>query len=168
MGLHEHAHKRGWDDKWEFFSKWGEKGIAYQNKLLDLVDKDTHAFNEIMNAYSLPKDNAKQLDLRSQEIQKATKNAINVPFEIMKTSFGSIEVIMKMAEEGNPNSISDAGVAMHCARAAIMGAFLNVKINCKELDDKKYVQKVVKSATDIIDKTDVLEKKILKIVEDKL
>ena len=121
-----------------------------------------------MNAYSLPKDNANQLDLRSQEIQKATKNAINVPFEIMKTSFDSIEVIMKMAEEGNPNSISDAGVAMHCARAAIMGAFLNVKINCKELDDKKYVQKVVKSATDIIDKTDVLEKKILKIVEDKL
>ena len=162
------AHKRGWDDKWEFFSKWGEKGISCQNKLLDLVDKDTHAFNEIMNAYSLPKDNAKQLDLRSQEIQKATKNAINVPFEIMKTSFDSIEVIMKMAEEGNPNSISDAGVAMHCARAAIMGAFLNVKINCKELDDKKYVQKVVKSATDIVDKTDVLEEKILKIVEDKL
>ena len=77
------------------------------------------------------------------EIQKATKNAINVPFEIMKTSFYSIEIIMKMAEEGNPNSISDAGVAMHCARAAIMGAFLNVKINCKDLDDKKYAQKMI-------------------------
>jgi len=162
------AHKRGWDDKWEFFSKWGQRGIACQNKLLDLVDKDTHAFNEIMNAYSLPKDNAKQLDLRSQEIQKTTKNAISVPFEIMKTSFDSIEVIMKMAEEGNPNSISDAGVAMHCARAAIMGAFLNVKINCKDLDDKKYVQKIIKSANEIISKTDALEKKILKIVEDKL
>ena len=162
------AHKRGWDDRWEFFSKWGEKGICCQNKLLELVDRDTHAFNEIMKAFSLPKENDKQLAIRNKEIQKATKNAINVPFEIMKTSFDSIEVIMKMAEEGNPNSISDAGVAMHCARAAIMGAFLNVKINCKDLADKKYVQKMLKSANNIIDKTDVLEHKILKIVEDKL
>ena len=162
------AHKRGWDDRWEFFSKWGEKGISCQNQLLELVDRDTHAFNEIMKAFSLPKENDKQLAIRNKQIQKATKNAINVPFEIMKTSFNSIEVIMKMAEEGNPNSISDAGVAMHCARAAIMGAFLNVKINCKDLDDKKYVQKILKSANDIIDKTDVLEHKILKIVEDKL
>ena len=162
------AHKRGWDDRWEFFSKWGEKGICCQNKLLELVDRDTHAFNEIMKAFSLPKENDKQLAIRNKEIQKATKNAINVPFEIMKTSFDSIEVIMKMAEEGNPNSISDAGVAMHCARAAIMGAFLNVKINCKDLADKKYVQKMLKSANNIIDKTDILEHKILKIVEDKL
>ena len=161
------AHKRGWDDRWEFFSKWGEKGICCQNKLLELVDRDTHAFNEIMKAFSLPKENDKQLAIRNKEIQKATKNAINVPFEIMKTSFDSIEVIMKMAEEGNPNSISDAGVAMHCARAAIMGAFLNVKINCKDLADKKYVQKMLKSANNIIDKTDILEHKILKIVEDK-
>ena len=162
------AHKRGWDDKWEFFSKWGEKGICCQNKLLELVDRDTHAFNEIMKAFSLPKENDKQLAIRNKEIQKATKNAINVPFEIMKTSFDSIEVIMKMAEEGNPNSISDAGVAMHCARAAIMGAFLNVKINCKDLSDKKYVKKMLKSANNIIDKTDILEHKILKIVKDKL
>ena len=162
------AHKRGWDDRWEFFSKWGEKGIGCQNQLLDLVDRDTHAFNEIMNAYSLPKENSKQIAIRNEEIQKATKNAINVPFEIMKTSFDSIEVIMKMAEEGNPNSISDAGVAMHCARAAIMGAFLNVKINCKDLEDKNYVKKTLKSAKIIIDKTNLLEARILKIVEEKL
>jgi glutamate formiminotransferase/formiminotetrahydrofolate cyclodeaminase len=162
------AHKRGWDDRWEFFSKWGEKGIGCQNQLLDLVDRDTHAFNEIMNAYSLPNENSKQVAIRNEEIQKATKNAINVPFEIMKTSFDSIEVIMKMAEEGNPNSISDAGVAMHCARAAIMGAFLNVKINCKDLEDKNYVKKTLKSAKIIIDKTNLLEARILKIVEEKL
>ena len=162
------AHKRGWDDRWEFFSKWGEKGIGCQNQLLDLVDRDTHAFNEIMNAYSLPKENSKQIAIRNEEIQKATKNAINVPFEIMNTSFDSIEVIMKMAEEGNPNSISDAGVAMHCARAAIMGAFLNVKINCKDLEDKNYVKKTIKSAKIIIDKTNLLEARILKIVEEKL
>ena len=162
------AHKRGWDDRWEFFSKWGEKGIGCQNQLLDLVDRDTHAFNEIMNAYSLPKENSKQIAIRNEEIQKATKNAINVPFEIMNTSFDSIEVIMKMAEEGNPNSISDAGVAMHCARAAIMGAFLNVKINCKDLEDKNYVKKTLKSAKIIIDKTNLLEARILKIVEEKL
>ena len=155
------AHKRGWDERWEFFSKWGEKGIMYQNKLLELVDKDTHAFNQIMNAYALPKDNKNQIALRNKEIQNATKNAINVPFEIMKTSFESIEVIMMMAEEGNPNSISDAGVAMYCARAAIMGAFLNVKINCKDLDDKKYVKKILSSCKKLIDQTDVLEKNVM-------
>ena len=162
------AHKRGWDDRWEFFSKWGEKGIGYQNQLLDLVDRDTHAFNEIMKAYSLPNENSKQAAIRNREIQKATKSAINVPFEIMKTSFNSIEVIMKMAEEGKPNSISDVGVAMHCVRAAIMGAFLNVKINCKDLEDKNYVKKTLKSAKIIIDKTNLLEARILKIVEEKL
>ena len=162
------AHKRGWDERWEFFSKWGEKGIMYQNKLLELVDKDTHAFNQIMNAYALPKDNKNQIALRNKEIQNATKNAINVPFEIMKTSFKSIEVIMMMAEEGNPNSISDAGVAMYCARAAIMGAFLNVKINCKDLDDKKYVKKILSSCKKLIDQTDVLEKNVIDIVNKKL
>ena len=162
------AHKRGWDERWEFFSKWGEKGIMYQNKLLELVDKDTHAFNQIMNAYALPKDNKNQIALRNNEIQNATKNAINVPFEIMKTSFESIEVIMMMAEEGNPNSISDAGVAMYCARAAIMGAFLNVKINCKDLDDKKYVKKILSSCKKLIDQTDVLEKNVIDIVNKKL
>ena len=162
------AHKRGWDERWEFFSKWGEKGIMYQNKLLELVDKDTHAFNQIMNAYALPKDNNNQIALRNKEIQNATKNAINVPFEIMKTSFESIEVIMMMAEEGNPNSISDAGVAMYCARAAIMGAFLNVKINCKDLDDKKYVKKILSSCKKLIDQTDVLEKNVIDVVNKKL
>ena len=162
------AHKRGWDERWEFFSKWGEKGIMYQNKLLELVDKDTHAFNQIMNAYALPKDNNNQIALRNKEIQNATKNAINVPFEIMKTSFESIEVIMMMAEEGNPNSISDAGVAMYCARASIMGAFLNVKINCKDLDDKKYVKKILSSCKKLIDQTDVLEKNVIDIVNKKL
>ena len=162
------AHKRGWDERWEFFSKWGEKGIMYQNKLLELVDKDTHAFNQIMNAYALPKDNNNQIALRNKEIQNATKNAINVPFEIMKTSFKSIEVIMMMAEEGNPNSISDAGVAMYCARAAIMGAFLNVKINCKDLDDKKYVKKILSSCKKLIDQTDVLEKNVIDVVNKKL
>ena len=162
------AHKRGWDERWEFFSKWGEKGIMYQNKLLELVDKDTHAFNQIMNAYALPKDNKNQIALRNKEIQNATKNAINVPFEIMKTSFESIEVIMMMAEEGNPNSISDVGVAMYCARAAIMGAFLNVKINCKDLDDKKYVKKILSSCKKLIDQTDVLEKNVIDIVNKKL
>ena len=162
------AHKRGWDERWEFFSKWGEKGIMYQNKLLELVDKDTHAFNQIMNAFALPKDNKNQIALRNKEIQNATKNAINVPFEIMKTSFESIEVIMMMAEEGNPNSISDAGVAMYCARAAIMGAFLNVKINCKDLDDKKYVKKILSSCKKLIDQTDVLEKNVIDVVNKKL
>lgn len=162
------AHKRGWDDKWEFFSKIGEEGMKIQSQLIDLVDEDTEAFNSIMNAYSLPKDNEEEKQIRYNHIQNATKNAIEVPFKIMEASFKSIDIIKKMALRGNPNSITDVGVAMHCAKAAINGGFLNVRINCKDLDDKDFVEKIISKGNKILEKTNIEENKILAIVNEVL
>ena len=162
------AHKRGWDDKWEFYSNIGEKGMVLQSQLLDLVDEDTDAFNSIMNAFSLPKDTDKEKKIRGNQIQIATKNAIEVPFRIMKICFDSLSIIEEVAQKGNPNSITDVGVAMHCANAAIHGAFLNVRINCNELHDKKFVKNLLSDGVKILEETSSIEKKILAIVDEKL
>ena len=162
------AHKRGWDDKWEYYSKYGEKGMLLQSQLLDLVDEDTDAFNSIMNAFSLPKDTDEEKKIRNNQIQIATKNAIEVPFRIMKICFDSLEIIEEMVQNGNPNSITDVGVAMHCAKAAINGAYLNVRINCNDLNDKNFVKNILSEGLSILDQASSKEKKILKIVDKKL
>jgi len=162
------AHKRGWDDKWEEYSKWAEKGISYQNQLLNLVDEDTNAFNQIMNSYSLPKESENDISKRNKAIQDATKNAILIPFKIMKKSFDSMQIMKKMAEIGNPNSITDAGVGALCARTAVIGAFLNVKINCNDYDDKNYVNEILSEGQKIVDQCCQVEQDILKIVNEKI
>ena len=162
------ANKRGWDDKWEFYSKWGEQSLELQNILINLVDEDTFAFNKIIEAISLPKETVEEIKSRNLAIQNATKYAIEVPFKIMETSFACLESIKCMAEMGNPNSISDAGVAVLCIRTAVMGAYLNVKINCKDLKDNMFVSKILKKSKDIVDMTNKIEREILNIVNDKL
>ena len=162
------ANKRGWDDKWEFYSKWGEQSLGYQNKLVSLVDEDTLAFNKIMEAVSLPKDSADQKKSRLMALQSATKYAIEVPFKIMETSFACLESIKSMAEVGNPNSISDAGVAVLCIRTAVMGAFLNVRINCKDLNDDKFVSQILKKGRAIVEETNKIESEILSLVDNEL
>jgi len=162
------ANKRGWDDKWEFYSIWGEKSLNFQNTLVNLVDEDTKAFNKIMSAVSLPKDTGEEKLNRSNALESATKNAIEVPFKIMETSFACLESIKCMTELGNPNSISDAGVAALCIRTAVMGAFLNVKINCKDLKDKKFVSSILKKGKVIVNDTNRIEAEILELVEKQL
>ena len=159
------ANKRGWEDKWEFYSKWGEKSLAYQNILVKLVDEDTLAFNRIMAAVSLPKDSDEQKETRLMALQSATKYAIEVPFKIMETSFACLESIKCMAEVGNPNSISDAGVAALCIRTAVMGAYLNVRINCKDLNDDNYVSDIIQKGKLIVEQTNLIEKEILLLVD---
>ncbi|MCB2195157.1 MAG: glutamate formimidoyltransferase [Bacteroidetes bacterium] len=162
------SHKRGWDDRWEEFSNWAEKGMEYQSQLIRLVDEDTEAFNKIMDAFGLPKKTDEEKACRKQAIQDATKNAIMVPFKVMEVAHKALEVIKAMAETGNPNSVSDAGVGALAIRSCVKGAFLNVKINSGDLEDKTFVQTVRKKA-DVIDKeTETLEKEILAIVESKL
>ena len=162
------AHKRGWDDEWEFFSNWGEKGVILQEMLIDLVDEDTNAFNSIIKAFSLPKDTAENLKIRNIEIQKATKNAIDVPFKIMHVCLESCELLLAMAKKGNPNSISDAGVWLYSIHAAVNGAYLNVRINSKELKDKKIVKKVDIECNKIIKKINSKSTEIQSIVDKKL
>ena len=162
------AHKRGWDDKWEEFSCWADKGMKYQKILLDLVDEDTNAFNNIMDAFRLPKDTDIEKAKRKEAIQDATKNAILTPFKVMDTAYKSMEIMKTMAEIGNPNSVTDAAVGALCARTAVIGAFLNVKINCGDCEDKTFVKDILEKGQKLVDKACVLEAGILKVTNSKI
>ena len=162
------SHKKGWDEKWETFSQWAEKGQYYKDELTKLVDADTAAFNKIMTAFGLPKGTDDEKANRKMAIQEATKFAIEIPFKVMQLSFDSMTLIKAMADIGNPNSVSDAGVGALCARSAVMGAFMNVRINASGYDDKKYVTDILAKGKDIETKTIALETEILKIVNEKI
>lgn len=162
------SHKKGWDDRWEEFSKWAEKGQQYKSELVRLVDADTRAFNKIMDAFSLPKSTNEENASRKLAIQEATKQAIEIPFAVMQNAFGSMEVIRAMAATGNPNSVSDAGVGALCARSAVMGAFMNVRINAAGCEDKDFVNAIIAKGKDIENKAMETEKEILQIVNEKI
>ena len=132
------AHKRGWDDRWEEFTGWAERGKRCHDELLALVDEDTRAFNQVLAAFGLPKETEGERAVRTQAIQDATRGAIAVPLRVMEVAVAAMEVIAKMAEIGNPNSVSDAGVGALCACAAVRGAGLNVRINASGLKDRGY------------------------------
>ena len=162
------SHKAGWDDRWEEFSNWADKGQKIQAELMVLVDEDTEAFNRIMEAFGLPKKTDEEKAARSAAIQAATLFATQVPLHTMQASFKVFELCKAMAEEGNPNSVSDAGVGVLAARAAVLGAGLNVKINASGLKDREAADKLVGEANELIKKANELETEIMKIVEDKL
>ena len=162
------SHKRGWDKKWSFFSKIAEEGQYYINELLDLVDKDTEAFNEIINSFRLPEKTKEEKKIKKQAILDSTINAIKVPLKIMEQSEKSLDIIKIMATEGNPNSVSDAGVAALCARSAVIGGYLNVKINCKELEDKTLAKKFINQAEKIRKSAIKKEKEIISITLKKI
>ncbi len=162
------SHKKGWDDRWNEFSIWAEKGQAIKKTLIALVDEDTRAFNKIMNAFGLPKGTDEEKKARTAEIQSATKNAIEVPMKVMRTCFESMAVIEEMVKEGNPNSVTDAGVGALCARTAVIGAYLNVKVNGSGLKDQDYMEKTLKEADSIIKATEKKEAEILAIVNSKI
>ncbi|MCK4679293.1 MAG: glutamate formimidoyltransferase [Bacteroidales bacterium] len=162
------AHKRGWDDRWEEFSDWAEKGKYYHDELLKMVDEDTLAFNKIMEAFGLPKKTSDEKANRNKAIQNATKFAIEVPFRTMKLCYESLDVMKAMAETGNPNSVSDAGVGALAARSGVIGAFLNVKINAAGLDDVDFVNQKLTLGEEIVEKTKMIEEEILSIVNLKI
>jgi len=162
------SHKPGWDDRWEEFSNWAEKGKFYMEQLIKMVDEDTAAFNRIMDAFGLPKGTDEEKAARTKAIQDATLYAIEVPFRVMNLCFESMEVIKAMAEHGNPNSVSDAGVGALAARSAVMGAFLNVKINASGLKDKDKANDFISRGAEIVKKAQQMEAEILSIVESKI
>lgn len=162
------SHKKGWDERWEEFSNWAEKGQAIKDELVRLVDADTAAFNRIMTAFGLPKGTEEEKKIRTQAIQDATRFAIEVPLKVMELSLASMEIIKAMAEQGNPNSVSDAGVGALCARSAVMGAFMNVRINASGYNDKTFVNEVVAKGADIERRAQALEAEILQIVNTKI
>ena len=159
------AHKPGWDEKWEFYSKWAEKGQYYKKELLFLVDEDTNAFNKIIDGFRMPKSTPEEVKIRKEAIEKATKYATEIPFKVMETSYSSMEVMMAMAKEGIQNSLSDAGVGALCARTAVIGAYFNVRINAKDIKDRVFAESILSKAKEIYEKTKILENKMIELID---
>ncbi len=162
------SHKRGWDDRWEEYSDWAEKGQALKDELLFLVDEDTRAFNRIMEGFGMPKGSDAEKAARHEAIQGASKYAMQIPFRVMERCLESMAVMKAMAETGIEASVSDAGVGGLCARTAVMGAYLNVKINADGVDDKAFVNDLLSRGAEIEKKALDQEKEILEIVNAKI
>ena len=162
------SHKAGWDDRWEFFSDWADNGMAVMNELLYLVDEDTAAFNKIMDVFGMPKGTDEEKVARAEAMESATLYATQVPLRTMKAAYKAFDVVRAMAEEGNPNSVSDAGVGALAARSAVMGACLNVKINAAGLKDRAMAEALVKEAEEIQALAQKAEAEVLAVVESKI
>ena len=162
------SHKAGWDDRWEYFSNWADNGMAVMNELLYLVDEDTAAFNKIMDVFGMPKSTDEEKAARAEAMEVATLYATQVPLRTMKAAYKAFDVVRAMAEEGNPNSVSDAGVGALAARSAVMGACLNVKINAAGLKDRAVAEALVKEAEEIQAAAQRAEAEILAVVESKI
>ena len=162
------SHKRGWDERWQEFSTWAERGQQLMTELLHLVDEDTEAFNRIMAAFGMPKTTDEEKAARAAAIQQATLYATQVPLRTMKASLEVFDICRAMAAEGNPNSVSDAGVGALAARAAVLGAGLNVKINAGSLKDRETADMLIAEANLLMEKADAAEKEVMAIVNSKL
>lgn len=162
------AHKAGWDDRWEFYSDWAEKGQNYKNRLLFLVDEDTNAFNKIIDGFRMPKSTFEEVETRKQAIEEATKYATEIPFQVMETACNSMEVMQAMIKEGLQSSLSDAGVGILCARTAVVGAYFNVRINAKDIKDRVFAENILAKAKEIYNKTLAAEKKVMDYIDRKM
>lgn len=162
------ANKRGWDDRWEEFSNWADKGQNFHTRLLELVDADTAAFNGIMDAYGLPKSTEDQKVTRDHAIQAATKHAIEIPMQVAEIAHDALEVAEAMADFGNPNSITDAGVGAMCLRTAVLGAILNARVNTADLNDKAYVVAVLSRCEELVSSVTSREAAVLARVDELL
>ena len=162
------SHKAGWDDRWEEFSTWAEEGQKLMQELLSLVDEDTAAFNRIMAVFAMPKTTDEEKAARSAALQEATLYATEVPLRTMQAAARVFPIVKAMAEEGNPNSVSDAGVGALAARSAVLGARLNVRINAAGLKDRTTADRLTAEADQIALEAQRAEEEILRIVEQKI
>ena len=160
------AHKPGWDAQWDYFSNWAEKGQAFKNELLFLVDEDTNAFNKIIEGFRLPKTNHKEIEIRDKAIEEATKYATEIPLKVMETAYKSIEVLLEMMKKGLQNSLSDGGVGVLCAKTAVTGAYFNVRMNAKDIKDRKFADTILAKAANIYKETIALENEMMKMIDE--
>ena len=162
------SHKAGWDEKWEYYSNWAVKGESYKNKLLHLVDEDTKAFNKIIEGFRMPKGSDEEKAIRRSAIEEATKYATEIPFQVMETAYNSMEVMEAMVKEGLPSSLSDAGVGVLCARSAVIGAYFNVRINAKDIKDRKFADSILAKAEKIYTSAVRKEKEVIAYIDNKM
>jgi glutamate formiminotransferase/formiminotetrahydrofolate cyclodeaminase len=162
------SHKKGWDSQWSAFGEWAEKGQVLKDQMMKMVDADTRAFNRIMSAFGLPKDSDQEKAARKTEIQAATRAAMETPFAVMEAAYSSMDLIRAMAAKGNPSSVSDAGVGALCARTAVIGAFMNVRINAAGCEDKGFAADMIARGKVIEERAIALETEIVRLVNEKI
>lgn len=162
------AHKAGWDDRWEEFSNYADGGQILVERLLALVDEDTEAFNRIMAAIQMPKGTDAEKAVRAKAMEEATLYATQVPLRTMEASYDCFDLCEAMTDLGNPASVSDAGVGALAARAAVLGAGLNVRINAAGLKDREKAAELVAKADEIAARAIEREKAILDAVNAKI
>ena len=144
------AGKRGWEEQVQYFSEWANKGQMIKDKLLIAVDEDTHAFNQIMLGFGLPKATEEEKAARVLAIENATKYACEVPFKVMQTASESLNLLGAMIEKGNQNSVTDAGVGVLCVKTAVRGAYFNVMVNAKDLKDRTFAENLIAEAKNLL------------------
>lgn len=159
------AHKPGWDERWEEFSDYAERGKACHDRLLDLVDEDTRAFDALMACYKAPKSTDEEKAARKEAIRAATRRAIEVPLRTMEVALEAAPVVRAMAERGNPNSISDAAVGALCLRAAALGAYLNVRTNASSLKGDAFATQALAKAEELLSKAEDFEREVIGLVK---
>ncbi len=162
------SHKRGWDERWAHFSEWADRGKACHDKLLRLIDEDTDAFNRLMTAFGLPKATPAEKAARQAAVEAATREAATVPLRVMEAAVESMPVLEEMAREGLAASISDVGVGALCARGAVQGAFLNVRINCKSFAGNDWAIALLEQGAALMERATQLEREILEQVNARL
>ncbi|MBK7477145.1 MAG: glutamate formimidoyltransferase [Haliscomenobacter sp.] len=162
------SHRRGWDHRWEAFSQWAEQGAQIKSQLLLLVDEDTKAFMGILDAFRLPKSTPDELVARKEAIQAATRRAIEVPAQTMEQAYAALDLLEAMVRDGNPNSVSDAGVGALCVRAAVHGAWLNVQTNTGGLKDAEFVRQVSERGQFLAQRTEERVRSLIQLVEEKI
>ncbi len=162
------AHKRGWDDRVDFFSEFAEKGQQLKDRLLALIDEDTRAFNAIMEAFRLPKGSDAEKEARRQAIEKATQRAASVPYQIMETAYEAFELAEAMLEHGLPASVTDVGVGAQALLTAVRGAFYNVMVNLKDVSDEEFRTELADKAAQLLARAQERASQIDRRVLDKL
>src|SRR5262249_4236450 len=139
-----------------------------KDELLSLVDEDTAAFNKVMDAFGLTRDSAEEKAERAAAIEEATKRAAEVPLKVMETATRSYELLLEMADKGNPASSSDVGVGALGTSACVDGAAMNVRINLGQLKDEKFKIALLEKVRKICADSEMQFKKINRLVESKL
>ncbi len=140
----------------------------FKEKFLQLATEDNDAFNKVMDAFKMPKDSDEQKKIRSEKIEETTINAAIVPSQVIKVCRNVIPLLNTVAEKGNQNSVSDAGVAASLIATAAQGAYLNVMINCSSLKDKEKGQEILEKSSILFEEVEDICSGILAGIMEKM
>lgn len=160
--------RKKYEDKEEQMKQISALASTLRAGFIEDIDADSDAYNEVFNAFKLPKETEEEKSERSRQIQAATKVAAEIPMGVARKAYDMMDVIVQVAETGNQNAVTDACVAIMTARTAILGALLNVRINLSSIKDGEYVAKMVEEVDKLERMATDKELDLIKKVKQKL